>query len=101
MQPVFIGAFRRGRAQLQHQTKNSQIFKNYLTSPISGVRIAAQIVLAQRKEHKRIDKAQKDIRNILPIVVGIAYLFSCTNRKWKYVQYKVQACYRSAIFDPP
>ncbi len=41
-------------------------------SPISGVRIAAPIVLAQHKDNERIGEAWKTIRSSSPIVIEIA-----------------------------
>ncbi len=41
-------------------------------SPITGVQIAEQIVLAQHKENERIGEARKTIRSALPIVTEIA-----------------------------
>jgi hypothetical protein len=41
-------------------------------SPISGVQIAGQIVLAQHKDNKRIGKAWKTIPSALPIDIEIA-----------------------------
>ncbi len=41
-------------------------------SPISGVRIAEQIVLVQHKENERTGKARKTICSALPIVIEIA-----------------------------
>ncbi len=41
-------------------------------SPISGVRITEQTVLAQHEENERIGEARKTIRSALPIVTEIA-----------------------------
>ncbi len=52
--------------------KFSQIFFIRCALPISGERIAAPVVLAQHKEHERIDEAQKTICSASPIVIEIA-----------------------------
>jgi hypothetical protein len=41
-------------------------------SPVSGIKIAAPIVLVQHKEHKRISEAQKRFHHNLPIGIKIA-----------------------------
>ena len=41
-------------------------------SPISGVRIAAPIVLALHKDNERIGEARRTIRSASPIVIEIA-----------------------------
>jgi myo-inositol-1-phosphate synthase len=48
-------------------------------------------VLAQHKANERIGKQRTPIRHVSPIVIEIAYLYCCTDRKWKYVQYKMTA----------
>jgi hypothetical protein len=49
------------------------LFFSRNASPISGVRIAAPMGLAQRKGHERISEVRKAIRSALPIVSKIAY----------------------------
>jgi hypothetical protein len=44
--------------------------------PISGERIAAPIVLAQHKEHKRIGKVRTSMRRASPIVIKLPYNFA-------------------------
>ncbi len=51
----------------------SRIFRIRRASPISGVRIAASIVLAQHKENKRIGEARTPVRRASPIVIELAY----------------------------
>ncbi len=51
----------------------SRIFHICRPSPISGVRIAAPIVLAQHKEHERIGEAQTPVRCASPIVIELSY----------------------------
>ncbi len=53
-------------------TKFSRIFYVRCASPISGVRIAAPIVLAQYKDNERIGEARKTIHSASPIVIEIA-----------------------------
>ncbi len=54
-------------------TKFLQIFFYVrCASPISGVRIAAPIVLAQHKENERIGEARITIRSASPIVIELA-----------------------------
>jgi hypothetical protein len=57
--------------------------------PIGGVRIAGPIVLAQQKGNERIGETWTNIRSASPIVIEIAYLFCCTDRK--HVQYETKA----------
>jgi hypothetical protein len=40
---------------------------------ISGVLIAVQIVLAQRKGHEKIGEARTSMRSASPIVIELAY----------------------------
>jgi hypothetical protein len=65
-----------------------RIFNIHRALPISGVRIVAQIVLAQHKRNERIGEAQTPVHPALPIVIELAYKFRCTDWKRKYVQYK-------------
>ncbi len=68
-----------------------RFFKVRCASPICGTRIAVPIVLAQHKENERIGEARETIRSASPIVIEIAYLFSCTDRKRKYLRYETTA----------
>jgi hypothetical protein len=65
-----------------------QIFHICRASPISSVRIITLIVLAQHKRNERIGEAQTPVRLASPIVIELAYIFRCTDRKRKYVRYK-------------
>jgi hypothetical protein len=51
----------------------SQIFHIRCALPISGVRIAAPVVLGQHKEDKRIGEVRTSIRCASPIVIELAY----------------------------
>jgi hypothetical protein len=53
--------------------KFSRIYHNCHASPISGVRIAAPIVLAQHQGNERIGKARTPVCRTLPIVIELAY----------------------------
>jgi hypothetical protein len=53
-------------------------------SPRSGIRIAAQIVLAQQEEHGKIGEVQKHIRQALPFVTELTYELDSSERKRKY-----------------
>ncbi len=65
--------YRRSAANSQRQYEVfTDFFYDRCASPISGVQIAEQIVLAQHKENERIGKARKTIRSALPIVTEIA-----------------------------
>jgi hypothetical protein len=48
--------------------------------PISGVRIAAQIVLAQLKGHKRIGEARIPLRHASPIVIKLVLISPYSGR---------------------
>jgi hypothetical protein len=64
-----------GEAQRIRSAKN-KIFADFnirRASTISGVRIAAPIVLAQHKEHERIGEARTPVRHASPIVIELAY----------------------------
>jgi hypothetical protein len=52
---------------------NKKIFADFLYLPISGVRIAAPIVLAQHKRSERIGKARTPVCRTSPIVIELAY----------------------------
>jgi hypothetical protein len=54
----------------------------------SGIKIAAQIVLVQCKEHERVGEVWKWFCHASFIGLKIAKLFRCTDRKRKFVQYK-------------
>ncbi len=59
----------------QIRSANMNFSRNFYVrcaSPISGVRIAAPLVLAQHKENERIGKARITIRSALPIVIELA-----------------------------
>ncbi len=58
-------------------------------SPISGVKIAAPIVLALHKGQNRIGEARTPICSASPIVTELTYKLSCTGRKRKYADYKM------------
>ncbi len=65
-----IGEVRRIRSAIK------KIFADFSyspRSPISGVRIAVPIVLAQHKEHKKIGEARTPVRRASPIVIELAY----------------------------
>jgi hypothetical protein len=49
------------------------IFHIHCISPISGVRIAAPMILAQHKGNERMGKARTPVRCTSPIVVELAY----------------------------
>jgi hypothetical protein len=70
LHPVFIGEAGRFRSA---SNKVSRIFHICRASPISGVRIAAPIVLAQHKKHERIGEARTSMRRASPIVIKLAY----------------------------
>jgi hypothetical protein len=59
-------------AHLQHQYCRSINFFIHCALPISELKIAAPIVLAQHKGHKRIGEGWKAIRRALPTVSEIA-----------------------------
>jgi hypothetical protein len=63
-------------------------------SAISGLKIAAPLVLAQHKGHKRIGKAPAPIRRALPIDKELTYYFCCTDQNWQYVQYEITSNYK-------
>ncbi len=66
-------ANRRNASNSQRQYKVfADFFYVRCASPISRVRIAAPIVLAQHKDNERIGEARKTIRSALPIVIEIA-----------------------------
>ncbi len=67
------------------------IFFIRCASPTGVVQIAAPIVLEQHKGNKRIGEARTSIRCASPIVLEIAFLFRCTDRKQNYVQYEATA----------
>ncbi len=73
--------------------------KIFCTSPIGRVQIAGPIVFEEHKRNKRIGKAWTTVLSALPIVIEIAYYFRCTDRKWKYVQYKTAANYKFKIMS--
>ncbi len=54
--------------------ENLQIFLLLHTLPLSGVKIAEPIVLAESKGHKRIGKAQKRMHHASPIVYNRTHL---------------------------
>ncbi len=64
------------------------IFHICRASPICSVRIITLIVLAQHKRNERISEARTQVRRVSPIVIELAYIFRCTDRKQKYVRYK-------------
>jgi hypothetical protein len=52
----------------------SQIFHIHRTSPISRVRIAAPVVLAQHKRNERIGKVRTPICSASPIVIELTLI---------------------------
>ncbi len=72
LHPALIGKARRLWAKQGEFPAPIKKFRGFFflrcTSPISGVKIAAPIVLTQYKGHKRIDKAGKLISHALHIV---------------------------------
>jgi hypothetical protein len=60
------------RYNVELTNQNWWIFLIRGVSPVSGVKIAALIVLALRKEHKKIGSVQKRFRHTLPIGPEIA-----------------------------
>ncbi len=68
--------------------KFSQIFLLFATGSVG---FAGPIVLVKHKGNERIGKAGTPIYCTLSIVVKIACLFSCTDRKRNYVQYEMTA----------
>ena len=87
MRPVLIGEAVRTRRAFRF----SRIFHIRRALPISGVRIVAPIILAQHKRNERIGEARTPVRRASPIVIQLAYIFRCTDRKQKYVQYETTA----------
>jgi hypothetical protein len=66
-------AFRRSGSFAAPIRGFSRIFHICRASPISGVRIAAPIVLAQHKGSERIGEARTPVRCASPIVIELAY----------------------------
>jgi hypothetical protein len=64
----------------------SWIFVIHCALPISGAQIAVPIVLAQRKGNQRKCGLQTSMCRALPVVIELANLFCCSDRKRKYVQ---------------
>jgi hypothetical protein len=68
-------AYRRSGACFPPFAAPISFFRGFLficrTSPISGERIAVQLVLAQRKGHERIGEARTSMRRASPIVKEI------------------------------
>ncbi len=81
LNPALKGAAHIGEAGCicRANNENSQICYVHCASPVSGMKIAAPIVLAQHQEHGRIGEGQE--------------LLCCTDWKRKFVQYKAQTYY--------
>jgi hypothetical protein len=99
LHPVLKGLAGRLRHANRQSAVNSQsqleVFADFFfircASPSGRVKIAAPIVLAPLKGNKIIDLAWISIRRALPIVIQIACLFYCTDRKRNFIQCETTA----------
>ncbi len=90
LNPALIGAAHIGKAGCicRAINENSLICYVHCALTVSGIKIAAPIVLAQHQEHERIGEAREQLCHASSIGKQIGKLFRCTDRKRKFVQYK-------------